>query len=110
MPRHEPPYPSLTELAHEQHVFEFRDVEGTTIGFRFPSYAQGIELAGYHLHFVDADRLRGGHVLACRPRRVEVRIDHARDLHVELPPGIELGAPDTGVAAQERIRRIEGES
>jgi acetolactate decarboxylase len=110
VPRHEPPYPSLTELAHEQHVFEFRDVEGTIVGFRFPSYAQGIELAGYHLHFVDADRLRGGHVLACRPRRVEVRIDHARDLHVELPPGIELGAPDAGAAAQERIRRIEGES
>jgi acetolactate decarboxylase len=110
VPRHEPPYPSLTELAHEQHVFEFRDVEGTIVGFRFPSYAQGIELAGYHLHFVDADRRRGGHVLACRPRRVQVRIDHARDLHVELPPGIELGAPGTGAAAEERIRRIEGES
>jgi hypothetical protein len=41
---------------------------------------------------------------------VDVGIDHARDLHVELPPGIELGAPDTGAAAQERIRRIEGES
>jgi len=49
-------------------------------------------------------------VLACRPRRVDVRIDHAHDLHVELPPGVELGAPDTGAEAQDRIRRIEGES
>jgi hypothetical protein len=39
---------------------------------------------------------------------VQVRIDHARDLHVELPPGIELGAPDTGTDARERIRRVEG--
>ena len=43
------------------------------VGFRFPQYAQGIELAGYHLHFVDAERRRGGHVLTCRTGRVEVR-------------------------------------
>ena len=110
VPRHEPPYPSLAEIAHEQHVFDFHDVEGTMIGFRFPQYAQGIELAGYHLHFVDAERRRGGHVLTCRTGPVEVQIDHARDLHVELPPGIELGAPDAGAGAAERIRQVEGES
>ena len=110
VPAHEPPYPSLTEIAHEQHVFDFDDVEGTIVGFRFPSYAQGIEVAGYHLHFIDADRRRGGHVLACRPRRVTVKIDHARDLHVELPPGVALGVPDAGAATGDAIRRIEGES
>ena len=25
------------------------------LGFRFPSYAEGIEVAGYHLHFIDED-------------------------------------------------------
>ena len=110
VPRHEPPYPSLAEIAHEQHVFDLRDVEGTMVGFRFPRYAQGIELAGYHLHFVDAARERGGHVLSCRTSRVTVAIDHARDLHVELPPGIELGAPDTGSDASARLREVEGES
>ena len=110
VPAHQPPYPSLTEIAHEQHVFDFDDVEGTIVGFRFPSYAQGIEVAGYHLHFIDADRRRGGHVLACRPRRVTVKIDQARDLHVELPPGVALGAPDAEEATGDAIRRIEGES
>lgn len=110
VPRHEPPYPSLTEIAHEQHVFEFSDVEGTIVGFRFPHYAQGLEVAGYHLHFVDAARRRGGHVLTCRPRRVDVQVDHARELHVELPPGTALGAPDGGAETTERIRRIEGDS
>ncbi len=110
VPGHEPPYPSLAEIAHEQHVFDLHDVEGTMVGFRFPRYAQGIELAGYHLHFVDAARERGGHVLTCRTATVRVQIDHARDLHVELPPGIELGAPDAGGEAAERLRRVEGES
>jgi acetolactate decarboxylase len=109
VPRHHRPYPSLTELAHEQHVFDFHDVEGTLVGFRFPSYAQGIEVAGYHLHFADADRRRGGHVLACRPHGVRVRIEPARELHVELPPGVELGTPDASAAARERISRVEGD-
>lgn len=108
VPRQRRPYPSLTRIAHEQHVFDLHDVEGTIVGFRFPSYVQGIEVAGYHLHFVDVDRRRGGHVLACRPSGVTARIDHARELHAELPPGVELGTPDAGAAARERIRRIEG--
>jgi acetolactate decarboxylase len=107
VPRHDPPYPSLAEIAHEQHVFDFGDVDGTIVGFRFPTYAQGLEVPGYHLHFVDAERRRGGHVLACRPRDVTVRIDRARNLHVELPPGIRLGTREAGTADGERIRRVE---
>ncbi|HEX5982588.1 MAG TPA: acetolactate decarboxylase, partial [Solirubrobacterales bacterium] len=63
VPRQEPPYRPLTEVVAEQHVFELRDVEGTMVGFRFPAYAEGIEVGGYHLHFAGADRGRGGHVL-----------------------------------------------
>ncbi|HET9184774.1 MAG TPA: acetolactate decarboxylase, partial [Solirubrobacterales bacterium] len=44
------------------------DVEGTMLGFRFPTYVEGIEVAGYHLHFISADRGRGGHVLDSRSR------------------------------------------
>jgi acetolactate decarboxylase len=108
IPRFAPPYPSLTEVAHHQHVFDLRDVEGTIVGFRFPAYAQGIEVPGYHLHFADRERRRGGHVLACSPRGITVAMDHTTELHVELPPGVALGVPDTGAQARERTRRIEG--
>ena len=97
-------------MAHEQHVFDFEDVEGTLVGFRFPAYAQGLEVAGYHLHFVDAARRRGGHVLSCVPSRVEVRMDHASTMHLELPPGVELGTPGAGADKREQIRRIEGDA
>ena len=42
------------------------------VGFRFPAYAEGIEVAGYHLHFVADDRRRGGHVLDSRLDRLRV--------------------------------------
>src|SRR5262245_33699738 len=66
VPAQEPPYRPLTEVVAAQNVFELEDLEGTMVGFRFPAYVEGIEVAGYHLHFVSADRSRGGHVLGGR--------------------------------------------
>lgn len=109
VPRQSPPYRPLTEVVADQHVFELADVEGTMLGFRFPSYAEGIEVGGYHLHFVSADRTRGGHVLDSRTGELRVRIDPSDDLHVELPPEVELEDPDlaeethAAVAAVERL-------
>ena len=61
VPRQSPPYRPLTEVVAEQHVFELRDVAGTMLGFRFPDYAEGIEVSGYHLHFIsDGPRRAAG--------------------------------------------------
>jgi acetolactate decarboxylase len=60
VPRQEPPYRPLTEVVTDQHVFELTDVEGTMVGFRFPTYVEGIEVAGYHLHFAAAAFPAGG--------------------------------------------------
>jgi acetolactate decarboxylase len=97
VPRQSPPYRPLGEVIAEQNEFELRSVDGTMAGFRFPDYAEGIEVAGWHLHFVTADRSRGGHVLDSRAGAVRVRIDPSNDLHVELPPDVDLA--DSGVAA-----------
>ena len=69
VPAQSPPYRPLTEVVADQHVFELADVEGTMLGFRFPAYAEGIEVGGYHLHFISDDRSRGGHVLDSRSSR-----------------------------------------
>lgn len=109
VPRQQPPYRTLAEAAADQHEFDFHDVEGTLVGFRFPDYAEGIELPGFHLHFVDAAHERGGHVLACRPRHLHVQIDHASDLHMELPPGVHLPNPGDVTTDAASLRSIEGE-
>jgi acetolactate decarboxylase len=106
--RQRKPYPPLTEVVKDQHVFELRDVEGTMVGFRFPDYAKGINVPGYHLHFVSADRARGGHVLGCAPRGVTVQVDDSVNVHVELPPGVELTSPDA--TSDTALRRVERES
>ncbi len=105
--RQEPPYRELTEVVSEQHVFELSDIDGTMLGFRFPEYAEGIEVAGWHLHFISEDRRRGGHVLDCRAETAHVRLDPSGELHVELPPGIDLADPDTAKSTHAAIDRVE---
>jgi acetolactate decarboxylase len=108
VPRQSPPYRSLTEVVLEQHVFELTEVEGTMLGFRFPDYAEGLEVSGYHLHFISDDRRRGGHVLASRySGALRVRLDFSNDLHVELPPGIELADPEVAAETHAAVELVE---
>jgi acetolactate decarboxylase len=109
VPAQEQPYRPLTEVVAAQHVFELHDVAGTMLGFRFPAYVEGIEVAGYHLHFISADRGRGGHVLDSRAAAgLRARLDPSDDLHIELPPAIDLADPDLAAETHAAIVRAEG--
>jgi acetolactate decarboxylase len=107
VPAQSPPYRPLTEVVADQHVFELAEVEGTMLGFRFPAYVEGIEVAGYHLHFVDAEHARGGHVLDSRAASLRARLDPSDDLHVELPPQVDLADPDLAAATHAAIDAVE---
>ncbi|HEX6587239.1 MAG TPA: acetolactate decarboxylase [Solirubrobacterales bacterium] len=110
VPRQKPPYRPLTEVVSEQHVFELRSIDGTMVGFRFPDYAEGIEVNGWHLHFASEDRTRGGHVLDSRAATLHVQLDPSSDLHVELPPGIDLADPEAARNTRAAIDRVEHQS
>ncbi len=107
VPRQYPPYRPLAEVVGEQRVFDLHDVDGTMVGFRFPDYSEGIEVSGYHLHFITADRTRGGHVLGARLRRATARIDASTALHLELPSGIDLASPEASRDTHEALSRVE---
>jgi acetolactate decarboxylase len=107
VPRQRKPYPSLVEVVKNQPVFELHEVRGSLIGFRFPDYAQGLNVAGYHFHFITADRRSGGHVLECRLTEGELQIDREADLRVELPPAVSLPVPDQTASKRETLDRIE---
>jgi acetolactate decarboxylase len=77
----------LEQAAREEPVFEFHDVEGTIVGFFTPDYLRGVNVPGYHLHFITADRSAGGHMLDCRTADVTIKIHHT--------PEFELGTPGT---------------
>jgi acetolactate decarboxylase len=109
VPRQQKPYPPLVEVVKNQPTFELHDVSGNLVGFRFPDYAQGLNVSGYHFHFITADRSAGGHVLGCTLVRGELSIDHEGDLRLEVPPDVGLPTPDQSVAKGEALDRIERE-
>jgi acetolactate decarboxylase len=109
VPRQRKPYPPLVEVVKDQPTFELHDVPGSLVGFRFPDYAQGLNVSGYHFHFITADRSAGGHVLGCTLASGELYIDHEGDLRLELPPDVALPTPDQSAAKGETLDRIEKE-
>jgi acetolactate decarboxylase len=109
VPRQRKPYPPLAEVVKRQPTFELHDVPGTLVGFRFPHYAQGLNVSGYHFHFITIDRSAGGHVLEFKLACGKLRVDSEADLQLELPPGVDLPAPDPTAAKRETLNRIERE-
>jgi acetolactate decarboxylase len=76
---------SLVEAASSQAEFEFRAAEGVLVGFWTPEYAKSVNVAGWHLHFLTADRTGGGHLLACRAGAMRVRVQHVSDFRMAIP-------------------------
>ena len=102
------PYPPLTEATSGQREATFTDVDGTVAGFRMPDYEQGISVAGYHLHYIDAARHRGGHAFDFELERGTVEISVLSELHLSLPRTPQFLQADLDPAdVNERIRRTE---
>ena len=100
------PYPPLSEVTKHQTEWRLPGATGTLIGFRFPDAAAGLEVPGYHLHFLSDDRRHGGHVLQVTLLGGDAAVEGVGELHVELPPGLGLGVP--GAGDRQAIRTVEG--
>ena len=79
------PYPVLTEAIKEQKVFELKDRQGTLVGFRFPSYMGGVNVPGYHFHFLSKDRTLGGHVLDLLVKDPRIEADETQKFSMKFP-------------------------
>ncbi|KAG7001712.1 hypothetical protein FOFC_21165 [Fusarium oxysporum] len=82
------PHQSLAELGKEQMSHSFNDIKGTIVGFRSPSFMQGVSVAGDHMHFISADKKHGGHLLECEARgEVDLAVAHISSMQLQLPTG-----------------------
>jgi len=84
----------LVDVAREQPEFEFRDITGSMAGFYTPPMMQGLSVSGLHLHFIDADRQRGGHLLDCRVETARCGVQHVPRLVTDLPVSLDFLTAD----------------
>jgi acetolactate decarboxylase len=99
----------LVQAAAVQPEFEFHDVAGTLVGFWTPAYAKTLNVPGYHLHFVSADRTRGGHLLQCRGAGLRLSIQREGDYHVALPDTEDFLKADLRRDPAADLAKAEGE-
>lgn len=79
------PYRSMPEVLGHQPTFHFSQRDGVLIGFRTPQYMQGINVAGYHEHFITDDRQGGGHLLDYQLEEGTLTFGEISKLVIDLP-------------------------
>jgi len=109
VPRQEPPYRPLSEVAKGQSVWTRQKVSGTFIGIRSPSWVDGLNVPGTHWHFLSNDHTIGGHVLDCQigEGQGQVRYDVCGDWHLKLSESTQFNALDIGRDLRRDLKRVE---
>ncbi|WP_236556857.1 acetolactate decarboxylase [Calothrix sp. PCC 7507] len=107
VPKQNPPYPPLADAVKKQSVFELRNVNGTLVGFRTPSYLQGVNVNGYHFHFITSDRKTGGHILDGQFQNAKVEIAPISNVEVSLPESAQFSQADLGDGKSAEVNRVE---
>jgi acetolactate decarboxylase len=94
IPAQQTPYPTLTEAAQNQSVYTYHDTTGSVVGFYTPVFFEGLNVVGFHLHFISDDQQTGGHILDFTvPRNTTVEYDITPEFHMILPTsGAFIGA------------------
>ncbi|GAB4824241.1 hypothetical protein N2152v2_011287 [Parachlorella kessleri] len=81
----------LAAVAREQAVFELEEQEGSLIGFWSPPFmGSAVTVPGFHLHFLSADRQRGGHVLEAKLLRGTAYIQPVYHAETDIPKSLEF--------------------
>ena len=72
-------------LAETQKAFVFENIRGTLVGVYFPDYMDGINMPGWHLHFLSEDRTKGGHVFDVCIKEGLAKVDKISSIVIDLP-------------------------
>ncbi|MDA9912851.1 acetolactate decarboxylase [Candidatus Nanopelagicales bacterium] len=96
---------SLEQATKSQAMFDFKDVTGTIVGYWFPEFAGNLNVIGWHLHFIDDARTKGGHVLQVQADGIDgglqvlgnIPSDRVGFCHLQLDEG-QKGIPTVCIA------------
>ena len=94
-------------LAETQRSFRFDEVKGTLVCVYYPDYMDGINAAGWHLHFISEDRTKGGHVFELEMKSGKVKLDKISNIELELPSEPVFDTYSLKEASEEEIKTVE---
>jgi len=106
--RQKKPYRPLIEASKNQAEFKFKNISGNMVGFLFPKYVKGMNVPGWHLHFIDKDRRCGGHILDFSLTDGELEICEVYDFRAIFPVGsTHLAELDLDKDRGQELKKVE---
>jgi acetolactate decarboxylase len=107
VPMQSKPYPKLLDVTARQPVFDLTDVKGSIVALRCPYFVNGANVPGYHMHFLTADRKRGGHLLDCAIKTGMTYVDTTTDFVLSLPNDERFYRADLSAQSQKNLEKVE---
>ena len=98
---------TLAEAAAGQAEFTFANADATLVGFWTPAYAGAINVAGWHIHALTADRQRGGHVLDVASANLTATLAELADVRLAIPDTAEFLKADLTQDVSDQLARAE---
>jgi len=86
---------------------KLRLAKGVIVAFRCPAYLAGVNMPGYHCHFITADRRAGGHLLDCRVEGASVAVDALPNFSLRLPDSQEFLKSDLTGDRRREMEKVE---
>ena len=94
-------------LSKTQKDFSFEKLSGTLVCVYYPDYMDGINAAGWHLHFVSKDRTRGGHVFEVAMESGECLLQKIDRIEIQLPREAAFDTYSLKEASNDEIKEVE---
>ena len=107
IPAQEKPYRPLGEVVKEQQTFELHKVRGTIVGFWAPQFVNGVNVPGYHLHFLTENRQQGGHVLELAVLSGTYQVNRITDFHMSLPVSGDFAGVNLAKDVSAELKKVE---
>ncbi|MGH0053995.1 MAG: acetolactate decarboxylase [Sphaerochaetaceae bacterium] len=108
VPAQQKPYLPLSTIAETQKEYAYELLKGTIVAFRCPDYVEGINLPGWHLHFLSSDASEGGHLLGVTVTQAELQMGDMKHFQVLLPSSSSFATMDIASDRRKETLAIEG--
>ena len=106
--KQEKPYEPLFNVAKDQREFEYHDIEGYVVGVYCPNYVEGMNLPGWHIHFISEDLTKGGHILKLSGEKVSYKLNKLNGWDLVLPETKEFSTFNLKEDLSKKTEAVEG--
>lgn len=94
-------------LSITQKAFIFEQIKGSLVCVYYPDYMDGINAAGWHMHFLSEDAQKGGHVFDVSMTRGSAAFCRITSLEIRIPDTPAFDTYALKGASKEEIQSVE---